>query len=66
MNEIRILCSLHNQFIVGYKEVFAQKNGSELCIVMEYVGGGDLSEKIAHCRKNKFFMEESIVWKYFC
>ena len=46
MNEIRILCSLHNDFIVGYKEVFVQKDGDELCIVMEYVGGGDLSEKI--------------------
>lgn len=22
MNEIRILCSLHSDFIVGYKEVF--------------------------------------------
>lgn len=66
MNEIRILCSLQDEFIVGYKEVFAEKNGSELCIVMEYVGGGDLSHKIAHCKKNRLYFEEEIIWKYFC
>lgn len=66
MNEIRILCSLHNRFIVSYKEVFTQKNGDELCIVMEYVGGGDLSTKIEYCKKKKLYLEEDCVWKYFC
>ena len=33
---------------------------------MEYVGGGDLAHKIAHCKKNKFHLDEEIIWKYFC
>jgi hypothetical protein len=30
---------------VGYKEAFQSKIG-EVCLVMEFIGGGDLSEKI--------------------
>ena len=46
MNEIRILSSIEHPNIVGYKECFLSNNNKELYIVMEYVGGGDMSAKI--------------------
>ena len=42
LNEIRILCSMENPFVCGYEEAFLENNGKALCIVMEYVGGGDM------------------------
>ena len=44
LNEIRILCSFNNEYICGYEEAFV--DGKKMHIVMEYVAGGDLSEKI--------------------
>lgn len=63
--EIQILCSVDHKNIVGYKEAFLHNNNSELCIVMEYVGGGDLAEKISECRKRKVYINEDTIWSYF-
>ena len=62
LNEIRILCSISHPNIVGYKEAFL--TGTILCVVMEYVGGGDLSEKIASCKKRNYCINEESIWKY--
>lgn len=62
--EIQILCSIDNKNIVAYKEAFLNQNGSELCIIMEYVGGGDLSEKITECRKRRLLINEDAIWSY--
>jgi hypothetical protein len=32
LNEVRILCSIESEFVVGYNDAFLAKNGSELCI----------------------------------
>lgn len=32
LNEVRILCSVDNEFVVGYMDAFLEKNGTELCI----------------------------------
>ena len=32
LNEIRILCSVQNEYIVGYMDAFLEKNGTQLCI----------------------------------
>ena len=32
LNEVRILCSVENEFVVGYKDAFLDKNDTELCI----------------------------------
>jgi NIMA (never in mitosis gene a)-related kinase len=66
LTEIRILCSVIHPNVVGYKEAFLDKNDSELNIVMEYVGGGDLSTKISQCAKRKLLINEPTIWKYFC
>jgi NIMA (never in mitosis gene a)-related kinase len=66
LNEIRILCSIESPYIVGYKEAFVERSTKQLCIIMEFVGGGDLSSKIAECYKRKLFINEQTIWKYFC
>lgn len=63
--EIQILCSVDHRNIVGYKEAFLHNSNTELCIIMEYVGGGDLAEKINECRKRKLLINEETVWSYF-
>jgi NIMA (never in mitosis gene a)-related kinase 1/4/5 len=42
LNEVRILASINDPYIVGYKEVFLDENSQVLCIVMEYANDGDL------------------------
>lgn len=43
LNEVRILASLDDQFIIGYKDAFYDDDQNILCIIMEYADGGDLS-----------------------
>lgn len=64
LNELRILCSIDHPNIVGYKDAFVEKDGKELCVIMEFVGGGDLSEKISECKKKGFTISEDMIWKY--
>lgn len=51
LNEIRFLCSIECEFICGYEESFTLNNGELLCIIMEFVGGGDLLSKIRTCKE---------------
>ena len=53
LNEVRILASLNDQFIVGYKECFVEDSTQTLCIVMEFANGGDLQKKINDHIKSK-------------
>lgn len=32
LNEVRILCSIDNNYVIGYKDAFLAKNDTELCI----------------------------------
>jgi NIMA (never in mitosis gene a)-related kinase len=41
LNEVRILASVQNPYVIAYKEAFYEAGGF-LCIVMEYADGGDL------------------------
>jgi len=42
LNEIRILASINDDFIIRYKEAFLEDQGMNLCLVMELAEGGDL------------------------
>jgi len=42
LNEVRILASINNASIVGYKEAFFEDHSSSLCLVMEFADDGDL------------------------
>lgn len=56
LNEVRILASIKNDYIVGYKQVFLESKN--LCIVMEFADDGDLYQKIsAHKSEAKLFEE---------
>ena len=57
---MRILASIRNDYIVGYKQVFLE--GKNLCIIMEFADDGDLYQKIcAHKKETKLF-EEKEIW----
>jgi NIMA (never in mitosis gene a)-related kinase len=42
LNEVRILASVRNEFVISYKEAFIDEPSSSLCIVMEFADNGDL------------------------
>ena len=46
LNEVRLLASIKNPFVCSYKEAFIEHSSESLCIVMEYVDGGDLHKRI--------------------
>jgi len=64
LNEVRILASIKNPYVIGYKEAFFEDNASTLCIVMEYAGGGDIYNKILQHQKSKTFFKEEFIWNY--
>lgn len=51
MNEVRILASISNDYIIGYKEAFFDSKSNTLCIIMEYAEGGDLEVRNIQYRK---------------
>jgi len=59
LNEVKILSSLDNAYIVKYYESFLEKNF--LNIVMEYCEGGDLANLIKNSPKA---LPEGKVWKF--
>jgi len=64
LNEIRFLASLRHKNIVAYFESFLDKNDTELCIIMEYCGMGDLAAKIERYRKRRRYIDERQIWQY--
>ena len=46
LNEIRILASIDEPNVIGYKEAFMDPATSCLCLVMEFADNGDLYQKI--------------------
>lgn len=58
LNEVRILASLNDEFIIGYKEAFFEDESMTLCLVMEFAAGGDLYEKLTNHIKNQTFFPE--------
>ena len=51
--------------IVSYKEAFFDLESETLCIVMEYVDGGDLYAKILEHQKRGTYMKEKEIFKLF-
>ena len=66
LNEIRIICSIDDEFICGYEEAFTLWKGELMCIIMEFIGGGDLLSKIEACWDKKLIINENTIWKYLC
>ena len=64
LNEVRIICAIDHPNVVGYHEAFLDDTNKDLYIVMEYVGGGDLNDRIRMLKQQKNFLKEGILWKY--
>lgn len=64
LNEIRFLASIRHKNIVGFLHAFLENNDSELCIIMEYCGCGDLAQKVERYKKKRQYIDENTVWRY--
>jgi NIMA (never in mitosis gene a)-related kinase len=42
LNEVRLLASIDNEYIVSYKDAFYEESQGCLCLVMELLEGGSL------------------------
>jgi NIMA (never in mitosis gene a)-related kinase len=62
LNEVRILASIKNHNVIGFKEAFIDHKDSSLCIIMEYCDGGDLNQKIEYRKDNKECISERTIW----
>lgn len=64
LNEIRILSSISNPYIVEYYEAFLDSSETHFWIIMEYVGGGDLANAIKISQRDKIRINEKQIWSY--
>ncbi len=64
LNEIRFLASVRHKNIVGFLEAFLENNETELCIIMEYCGCGDLAQKVERYKRRKTYIDEDVIWRY--
>ena len=65
LNEVRILASIDNPSIVGYKEAFFEDQSACLCLVMDFLDDGDLYQKIVKYQKSNKLIEEQKIWAIF-
>lgn len=65
LNEIRFLASIHHRNIVGFLQAFFESRESELCIIMEFCGYGDLASKIERHKQKRKYIDEDVIWQYF-
>ena len=64
LNEIRILSSIDNPYIVQYLDSFIDKDQSQLWIVMELMEGGDLNQLIETAITQKKTISEKTIWTF--
>ena len=57
LNEVRILASYNNEYIIGFKEAFFDETSHTLCVVMDFADGGDLlkmnQKHLKNCTRHK-------------
>jgi NIMA (never in mitosis gene a)-related kinase 1/4/5 len=58
LNEIRILASYNDEYIIGYKEAFYEEGSGSLCVVMEFAEGGDILKRIQQHQKARTKVKE--------
>ncbi|KAM3133112.1 G2-specific serine/threonine protein kinase [Paramecium bursaria] len=61
LNEIRLLASINDKYIVAYKDSFLDEDN--LCIVMELLPGGDVQRRINQALKGGPPFTEQDIWK---
>eukprot|EP01035_Chromulina_nebulosa_P019016 gene19016-24836_t len=65
VSEVNIIRDLKSPYIVKYYDRIIDKSTTRLYIIMEYCSNGDLSTLIAKHRKDRSYMDESLIWKIF-
>ena len=64
LREAKILEILNHPGIIRFREVYKTTQG-QLCIVMDYADGGDLSAKIKENKSTGTFMKEDQIMNWF-
>ena len=64
LNEIRFLASIESNHIVCYKEAIYDEDSQYLYLIMEYLAGGDLFNRLKYLNKKNRFLDENFVWLY--
>eukprot|EP00948_MAST-09A_sp_MAST-9A-sp1_P002618 g2618.t1 len=65
VSEVNILRELRHPYIVRYYDRIIDKASTKLYIVQEFCDGGDLSQLIKRCRRERRRVSESRIWRYF-
>lgn len=65
LNEVRILASVKNNFVISYKDDFIDEPSQSLCIIMELADDGDLFQKIWHHQAKGTYFSEKEIWSIF-
>ncbi|KRX01182.1 Protein kinase-like domain [Pseudocohnilembus persalinus] len=65
VNEVRFLASINNPNIVAYKDSIFDDKQNFLYIIMEYMPGGDVLQKLRQLKKQGQFLDENTIWRYF-
>ncbi len=63
LTEVRFLASLQHPHIVRFHEAFPH-GARELCLVLEYAGGGDLAKVIKRHQRTRKPLGERRLWRY--
>lgn len=58
LNEIRILASINNPYIIGYKDAIYDDASHSLLLITEFAAGGDLARYIKDFQKSKQVVSE--------
>lgn len=62
MNETKILSCHSSKYIIALQDAYI--NNGSLNLIMEYAKKGDLSKIIGQYKKNRFYIQESVIKKY--
>jgi serine/threonine protein kinase len=58
LNEVRILASISNPYVLAYKEAFYEEEEGCLVMITEFASGGDLSAVIKDYKRQKMIFAE--------
>lgn len=64
INEVRFLASIQNKNIISYKQAIFDDAVNQLCVIMEYAEGGDLSQVIRRAMKAQKLIDERTIWSF--
>ncbi|XP_028402949.1 LOW QUALITY PROTEIN: serine/threonine-protein kinase Nek2-like [Dendronephthya gigantea] len=65
VSEVNLLRELRHPNIVRYHDRIIDRTNTTIYLVMEYCQGGDLSQVISKCKKERRYLESDFIWKLF-